>query len=453
MTEGLFPQAFIKREQSHLGAAWVAFVKAHQQPPPVSIRYNPSKWSPANMLTPVPWASHATYLRDRPSFTLDPTFHAGAYYVQEASSMFLEQAFKQTVSSNSQLNVLDLCAAPGGKSTHLLNLLAPDSLLVSNDAIRSRASILSENIQKWGHNNVVVTNNDPADFQRLPGFFDVIVVDAPCSGEGLFRKDPGAMKEWSEENVLLCSKRQRRILADVWPSLKSGGILIYSTCTYNEFENEENIAWLHEQNGIESISLRIQDDWNIDSHSRNGIHGYRFFPHRVKGEGFFMTVVRKTEAQSIMRLSGKSKFLGPAKKIKERLSDWVLKPDQKTFILRNDSIQCFPTEKMAAIETLVQSLHVVTAGTYLAMVKHEKLIPEHALAVSIELNRSAFNASDLEKEDALQFLRKENFLFPLGEKGFSLVTYQNIPLGWVNVLDNRINNLYPSEWRIRMGKS
>ena len=194
---------------------------------------------------------------ERPSFTLDPSFHGGKYYVQEASSMFLEQAFCATYQfSRIALNVLDLCAAPGGKSTHLLSLMNKNSLLVSNEVIQSRAAILSENIQKWGHGNVIVTNNDPKDFQRLPGFFDVIVVDAPCSGEGLFRKDPNALKEWSEDVVALCSRRQRRILNDVWPTLKTGGLLIYSTCTYNADENEENLKWLKEEYHVESIPLK-----------------------------------------------------------------------------------------------------------------------------------------------------------------------------------------------------
>ncbi len=172
--------------------------------------------------------------------------------------MFLEQAFTQATNGATHLNVLDLCAAPGGKSTHLLSLMDQNSLLVSNEVIQSRSAILSENLQKWGHDNVVVTNNDPKDFQRLPGFFDVIVVDAPCSGEGLFRKDPGAIKEWSEDAVALCSKRQRRILSDVWPALKTGGILIYSTCTYNSQENEENLRWLQQEYEVESIPLNAK---------------------------------------------------------------------------------------------------------------------------------------------------------------------------------------------------
>ncbi|MBY0432810.1 MAG: RsmB/NOP family class I SAM-dependent RNA methyltransferase, partial [Cyclobacteriaceae bacterium] len=275
-----------------LGPEFPAFCVALEAPPPVSIRLHPKKkiaW-PAD---PVPWADQGRYLSERPVFTLDPRLHAGAYYVQEASSLLLEQALKQSVDITQPLRVLDLCAAPGGKSTHLLSLLSGDSLLVSNEVIRSRASILAENIQKWGYSNVIVTQQDPRDFQRLTGFFDVIVTDAPCSGEGLFRKDPEAMKEWSPNNVELCSQRQRRIVNDVWPALKPGGVLIYSTCTYEEKENMEAVATLTQDFAAESVSLTLNPAWGIATLEKSGCIGYQCYPHRVKGEGFFISVLHK----------------------------------------------------------------------------------------------------------------------------------------------------------------
>jgi len=218
-----------------------AFEKVHATGEQVtSIRINSSKPvtklanQSINQLTKIPWSEFGYYLKQRPSFTFDPLFHAGCYYVQEASSMFLEQALKQTVDLSRPLKVLDLCAAPGGKSTHIQSLISGESLLVSNEVIRSRANILKSNIIKWGCNNVVVTNNDPRDFLQLENYFDVIVVDAPCSGSGLFRRDEDAMKEWSPDNVALCSQRQQRILADVWPALKKNGVLIYYTCSYSK---------------------------------------------------------------------------------------------------------------------------------------------------------------------------------------------------------------------------
>src|SRR5260221_5910839 len=282
--------------QIQLPQEWGEFRSAHERPSPTSIRINPLK-SNSKELEKIPWTDLGYYLDQRPSFTFDPLFHAGAYYVQEASSMFLEQALKQTVDLSQPICVLDLCAAPGGKSTHLLSLMSRESLLVSNETIRSRATILAENIQKWGSNNVVVTNNDPEDFGKLEGFFDAIVVDAPCSGEGLFRKDPNAVNEWSEEHIELCVVRQQRIINQVWPSLKKNGVLIYCTCTYNEKENEKNIHWLVEEKKVESVKLKVESEWGVEEVKTKNTYGYRFLPHQVKGEGFFIAVVRKTEEQ------------------------------------------------------------------------------------------------------------------------------------------------------------
>lgn len=450
MTEDQFPRDFVKRLQAQLGDQWMDFVSAHRTPSPISIRLNPAKTDIAESGDAIPWSKYGKYLKERPSFTLDPEFHGGKYYVQEASSMFIEQAFLQTVDKSSPLNILDLCAAPGGKSTHLLSLMNEESLLVSNETIQSRASILSENIQKWGHANVVVTNNDPRDFQRVPGFFDVVVVDAPCSGEGLFRKDPVALKEWSEDHVMLCSKRQRRILNDIWPALKPGGILIYSTCTYSEAENEENLKWLNEEHPFESVRLRVKDEWQIRAVELDGLTGYRFYPHHVNGEGFFIAALRKTGSESTTRINSKNSFLQPNKKKLAQLSDWIKNPEKKYFIERNDRVQFFQDNKVEEIGHIVKNLHVISAGTFMATAKHDKLIPEHAFALSLEIRRECFDSVPMDIDQALKFLRKETISVETNKKGFALVTFQNIPLGWINVLDNRVNNLYPSAWRIRI---
>jgi 16S rRNA C967 or C1407 C5-methylase (RsmB/RsmF family) len=289
------PENFIRRITIDLKGEAQPFFQAMENEVPVSIRVNQSKnYHPENLQN-VAWCNTGFYLPERPVFTLDPLFHAGAYYVQEASSMFLEQALKQSVDLELPLKVLDLCAAPGGKSTHLASLLSRDSLLVSNEVIRTRAKILAENITKWGNPNVVATNNDPADFQRLPGFFDVVVVDAPCSGEGLFRKDPNAMYEWSEDNVALCASRQRRIVADVWDALKPGGHLVYSTCTYNRMENEDNLEWMENEMGAIPLSLEITSFPEITKD--NNLAGYHFYPHKTHGEGFFIAVLKKPEGE------------------------------------------------------------------------------------------------------------------------------------------------------------
>jgi 16S rRNA C967 or C1407 C5-methylase (RsmB/RsmF family)/NOL1/NOP2/fmu family ribosome biogenesis protein len=445
------PAPFVQKMQHQLKDAFPDFIKSLQDQPPVSIRLNPEKEFHIANTTPVPWTTHGRYLPERPVFTLDPAFHGGAYYVQEASSMFLEQAIKQCVELSQSLYVLDLCAAPGGKSTHLASIINHESLLVSNEVIRSRASILSENIQKWGSNNVVVTNNDPEDFKRLPGFFDVVVIDAPCSGEGLFRKDANAMHEWSEDNVILCSKRQRRIVSDVWSSLKENGILVYSTCTYNPEENEENLQWLKQERDVEFLKLTVDNAWGAVEVDQDGIIGYHFYPHKVKGEGFFMSVIRKKESEETLRVkNARSNFQSPSKKILEQLQHWVADAGNIAFIQREDLVQFFPSTLSQAIDILAKNLRLVSAGTFAATVKHDKLIPEHALALSVKLNSGHFPVLDLNVDDALRYLRKETLSITPDQTGFTLMLYQNIPIGWGNVLPNRINNLYPAEWRIRM---
>jgi 16S rRNA C967 or C1407 C5-methylase (RsmB/RsmF family) len=238
MISNKLPIAFLDRmnlEKEQLEA----FLLALDAPTPTSIRLNTQKSCELFAFEEsIPWTLSGKYLKERISFTLDPQFHAGCYYVQEASSMLLEEAFKQIFASNQHLTILDLCAAPGGKSTHLLNLASSDSILVANEVISSRNSTLQYNIAKWGNANCIVTQNKPADFSSFKKMFDLIVIDAPCSGEGMFRKDPNSINEWSIENVEICSARQTDILDSILPCLKDGGILIYSTCTYEQIEND-----------------------------------------------------------------------------------------------------------------------------------------------------------------------------------------------------------------------
>ena len=444
------PDKFEENLRTLLGDEFHTFASSLQEPAPVSIRLHPLKNTLADRLESVPWSQLGRYLAERPAFTLDPLFHAGAYYVQEASSMFLEQALRQSVDLSQRLNVLDLCAAPGGKSTHLLSLISRDSLLVSNETIRARASILSENVQKWGFANAVVTNNDPADFQRLQGFFDVIVVDAPCSGEGLFRKDPEAMSEWSPDNVRLCCSRQKRIVSDAWDALKENGILIYCTCTYNPHENEENLKWLRENKPVEFVRLSIDPSWGTEEVKTDNVIAYRFFPHRMRGEGFFLSAIRKRERTDPPRLKIRNNVATPSKKIRERLSVWITNPEALTFFQFNDLIFHTTVSPAQDLEFILQHLKIVYAGTNLATLKHDKLIPDHALALSMDISRNNFPEVEVKATTALQYLRREAIQLPGEPAGFTLLTYRNLPIGWVNVLSNRVNNMYPREWRIRM---
>ena len=292
------PSSLINELNQLSGFDESAFRAAHDHRPPVSVRLHPVKGREvfANEET-VPWFAGGRYLPERPVFTLDPSYHAGAYYVQEASSMFLAQLLQQAIGGRTNLRVLDLCAAPGGKSTLIASMLDPDSLLVSNEVIRTRASILEENMCRWGYMNSWITSNDPRDIGRLSGYFDIIVVDAPCSGSGLWRKDPAALNEWSNANVQLCGERQQRILADIWPALKTNGILIYATCSYSPQEDENILTWLaSDLLAVSQPALPIPAQWGIEPVSAPGtITGYRCYPHKVKGEGFFIAALSKTE--------------------------------------------------------------------------------------------------------------------------------------------------------------
>ncbi|QOI97746.1 MAG: rRNA methyltransferase [Flammeovirgaceae bacterium] len=442
------PPEFEVQMQALLGNSYVNYKQSLSQPASTSIRINPHK--PVTIQgEPVPWSMYGYYLAERPVFTLDPLLHAGAYYVQEASSMFPEQVIRQTALTEKPLRVLDLCAAPGGKSTHLLSLLHPDSLLIANETIRGRTAILTENIIKWGHANVLVTHNDPQDFGELKGFFDMVVVDAPCSGEGLFRKDENARSEWSLNNVQLCSRRQQRIIDDAWPALKENGILVYSTCTHNRSENEEVIERLIKTREAEPVALNIQKSWNIGVSTGKAI-GYRFYPHRVKGEGFFLAAIRKLALQSEIRIKPKSNIAPLKKEERDRISDWLKNHDGFSFFLHNNLIRALPGDRADEIEFLTQHLNVLLAGTAVATAGRDKLVPEHAAALSVHLNTQNFPCIDLSLPQALAYLRKESIPVDSTHTGFALVTYKTIPLGWVNVLANRVNNLYPSAWRIRM---
>lgn len=443
------PQAFLERIKLQFSADFNAFTEALNQPAAVSLRINPRKFQLPVSAGKVAWCETGIFLKERPSFTLDPIFHSGAYYVQEASSMFLEQAFRQIEQTDNR-TVLDLCAAPGGKSTHLLSLLNETDLLVSNEVIRSRVSVLDENIRKWGHQNVVITCSDPADFSELSSMFDVIVVDAPCSGEGLFRRDASAIEQWSVENTNLCATRQRRILADIWPSLKNDGYLIYSTCTFNPEENEENLKWLAENNEMESIRIPIQENWGVQEMKIDGLFGYRFLPHKVKGEGFFLTLIRKKDGSDSYSIPKKIKSrLEKMPKQFAEIRNW-LTTENSEFFTKSEFLIAFPEDKIQVLNVLSEQLRVISFGLPVAQFKKNDLLPEHTFALSIDRNPAIFETVELGLKDALLFQKKEEIRIQSSTKGWLLVQFRGVPLGFVKNLGNRANNYFPKEWRIRM---
>lgn len=361
--------------------------------------------------------------------------------------MFLEQAMKQTVDLSQPLLVLDLCAAPGGKSTLLQSVINKESLLVSNEVIQSRVNILKENMIKWGAGNVVVTNNDPGAFSKLHGLFDVLVIDAPCSGSGLFRRDPEAINEWSVDNVNLCSQRQQRILADAWNCLKEDGVLIYSTCSYSVEEDEEILDWIRKEFNVEGLRLQVENEWGIDEvETETGAFGYRFWPYKVKGEGFFIAVFKKIESPDPLRI--KIKTTQPASKQEAAIAaNWINSNEGLTFTKQGQNIAAVPTQWNEIIQYLMQELKVRYTGVELGTIAKNDLLPEHSLALSTIMN-NAITKVELSKEQALDYLRKNEIVIEQPTKGWALATYNDHPLGWMKLLGNRINNYYPKEWRI-----
>ena len=420
----LLPQEFEAYTRPLFGEErWKRYLASFSEETPVSVRYNPLKQQLLSegddnlpVTSPVPWCRNAFYLSERPDFTLDPLFHAGLYYVQEASSMFLDEVMRQLSSLlPPPTSVLDLCAAPGGKSTLLRAAMPAEATLYSNEVNRKRANILYENIRKQGYPNVIVTSCSSADYGASGQDFDIILTDVPCSGEGMFRKDPDTISEWSLQNVMKCSKLQREIVADVWPRLKPGGLLIYSTCTFNLHENEENILWILRTLGGELLSVETKPEWNITSSLLPELQGpvYRFIPGITRGEGLFMAVIRKTDNASHPRKSSSS----------FQLSRAAMNPD----IL-------FPAPSQGVVKSKSPQTSIASHTSHTS---HASLANE---AVSVPLTRT----------QALQYLHREALILPPDTpKGIVIVTYRNLPLGYAKNIGSRANNLYPQEWRIR----
>lgn len=420
---------------------WGDFELALTQAPTVSVRLNDKTTLPQFAdAEPVPWCDTGRYLAERPNFTRDPLFHAGAYYVQEASSMFLWQVLEKFVDKNAK--ILDMCAAPGGKSTLMAHYL-DGGVLVANEFVRTRAYVLAENVQKWGSPHVVVTNNAPCDFADFNAVFDAVLVDAPCSGEGMFRKDTTAVTEWSAANVYNCVLRQRDILTSAWQSLKTDGILIYSTCTYNRLENEENVQWLCRHFGAEIVRIPLDKAWQITKTDE----GYHFYPHKTRGEGLFLAVLRKTAAENHAKIRGKG---APKTLASSAFADYLKNADEYALFVFPNRNFAFLKHHADLLQACLNRLNVLHFGVPLAEQKGKDLVPQTGLALSKAFNLPTFASAAVDLETALRFLRCEAIALPDAPKGFLAVKYRNVPIGWVKNVGNRCNNLYPAPWRIRM---
>lgn len=437
-----FPSDFVSRVLSDdfLGAE--KLLHALNTDSPVSIRKNPLKInSEMTVESAVEWCENAYYLPERPSFIKDPLFHAGTYYPQEAGSMFLDAILKQLQLPDAP-RVLDLCASPGGKSTLIASWLQGKGLLVSNEVIHARSKVLKENMTKWGVSNSVVTSNDPADFERLPNYFDLIVVDAPCSGEGMFRKDKDARKEWSSDNVQLCTARQKRIVMDVWDALQPGGYLVYSTCTFNAEENEKNVAWFLSETASELIAIES----SFFKNGRENI-GYYALPSEVDTEGFFIAVLRKTGEAKTRKLAWKKKVdltVFTNEKLKE-----LYQSAENTVVQWKEFLFSVPTDFLEDIYYLYAHMHTIKLGTEIGEVTQKGWNPKEGLALNPRIQNIEIQRLELSLEQALSYLHGDTFSID-AKQGYYLMTYKQEPLGWIKHLGNRFNNLYPKEWRIKM---
>ena len=432
-----------------------ALLAALETEPEVSIRFN-SKAGDAQSLVleslgcnadgRVQWMDRAVYLDHRPQFTMDPLLHQGCYYVQEASSMFLAQALKKCVSG--PVRALDLCAAPGGKSTLLAGLLPEGSLLISNEIQRSRAQVLAENMIKWGRPGVMVTCNTPKQIGESSLMFDLIAVDAPCSGEGMFRKDEVAIRDWSLKNVEMCVARQREIIEDIWPALKTGGYLIYSTCTFNRQEDEDNVRWIMDRFGAQAIDLDPDPQWNIaGSLTDDEIPVYHFMQHRTRGEGFFLCLLRKPEGAAAGIKS--RPFRGDGSKVPAECKHWLKPEGGYEFFIKNESVFALPSDLKDDMWQAGQELYALVPGIEVAVMKGRDWVPAHALAMSAALNRDAFCSVEVSRQQALAYLHCDAIRLEDAPRGIVLLTYKDIPLGFAKNIGNRANNMYPQEWRIR----
>ena len=438
------PGAFIEQLQGLLPDEWQALAEAiTSSEPSVAVRVNPARGVgvPA-VARRVPWCDHGFYLDNRPQFTFDPDWHAGHYYVQDASSMFITHVIRHFI--HEPVRYLDLCAAPGGKTTAAIQALPAHSLTVANEIVPQRARVLADNIIRWGNPRCVVTSNAPAHVGKLAHFFDVIATDVPCSGEGMMRKDDEAVSQWSPALVEQCAQRQREILTDVWPALRPGGLLIYSTCTYNRQENEEMAEFIVRELGATSLEVPIEPSWNIHPAIDSDCHCYRFMPHRVDGEGLFMAVFRKDGDAPRQDLKIKVKNTKNAEEIGK---NWLSNPDGFVIEQQGDLYLAVPQDIRSEVTALRASLNVLHAGVELATVMGHKTVPHHALAMSVDRDEKAFPVCEVDYPAALRYLRGESIMLD-GPRGYVLVAHRGAVLGFANNLGNRANNLYPKPQRI-----
>ena len=448
------PVAFTERMRRELGAEEAeCLFEALDSVSPVAIRLNPAKcgaegvWRDGEAIA---WSRNGYKLKARPSFTLDTAFHAGAYYVQEAASQFLDYIISQEELSGKR--VLDMCAAPGGKTTIYSTAVGETGLVVANEYVRSRANVLADNVRKWGMGNVLVTNNAPEHIAQFEGWFDLVAVDAPCSGEGMFRKEEVAREDWSEEAVKMCATRQLSIVREAWQSLKEGGMFIYSTCTFNRDEDEGVLQALIEELGDvfeASQSVEIDEKWGVVKGEVGAFQTFRFFPHKTDSEGLFVAVARKVEPAAQRTPKARKKVMQEVDKVsRKELSRWIEDAEHCTFAMVGDTIYCYSAEQFKAVQALSEGLTAIYSGVAMGQIFKGKLKPDWALSQYVGLERKAVATEEVDESRALDYLRKKDIAVGDMAEGINLLTHNGRALGFVKRVGTRCNNLYPNSLKI-----
>lgn len=441
------PTEFSERIKVQFPSEAAQLLSALDEQPAASVRLNAAKQKTTfTDAVQVPWNDEGLFLGSRPRYTLDPAFHAGCYYPQESSSMALQWVLKHTVSLDAPVDALDLCAAPGGKSLIIADYLKNNGRLVSNEIIRSRAHILNEVLVKWGSTNVVVTNNRPSDLGTSGMQFDLMVVDAPCSGEGMFRKDPDARLEWNAGSAAMCSQRQQEILSDVLPALREQGVLIYSTCTFAPEENEHVIASLLATGEFECLRWPVPEEWRVNVVDESGVFAMRFLPHLTPGEGFFISALRKITPATAARAKSKSVFSAPANQEKACLQQVGIATEGVVLAPDGELYQSAFT--LPELNAMAAKLYLLQPGVRIGKVLRGELIPAHALALA-QMNVLSDTPIQLNDQEAITYLRGESFGVEAAS-GWHRVAHNDCALGWIKVIGRRINNYYPKEWRVKI---
>jgi len=443
---------------NQMGEEFPDFEASLIQPPSISLRVNPKK-APDIFEGEeiVPWSVYGKFLKERPEFVFDPLIHAGAYYVQESSSMMIANA----IDFSSNLRILDLCASPGGKSTLLLSFMTSGSVLFSNELVGKRTTVLKENIIKWGYPNVIVTSNRATDYKDFKGYFDVVLVDAPCSGEGMFRKNAIAVKDWNESKPFSCSIEQKGILENAVPLIRDGGLLIFSTCTFAPQENENNVEWLYRKfaGHLSPATLSYDKSWGITEETVTHSDGckqpvYKCYPHKFRGEGLFISLFKVNTGNRFIYKDHQQQHLKNVNaQVLKETEKFIQSGDDQMLAMMNNQIVLMNKQMFGIADFAISRLKIISIGTVLGNLSYNtrEFIPTHELSMSIQLNKS-YPSIELTKEQAIRFLKKEDIpglLLEPDTRGWLIAKYQGIPLGWLKANNNRTNNFYPKEWRLR----